>query len=393
MAVAGWSTPSVLGVGRALWLASTSPVSTPPSPASSWDCSRRPGVPDRARRRGGRRPPREQARPHARTCGARSLLTHRSPSPTGSSPLLHPWTSYLIVPIFALANAGIELDGDASAQAAGLHRRASASSPASRWASPATWLATLGSPPSRRCQLAPPPRCRRSLGSASPCRSSSPASPSDAELQADAKTGILAASVVAAVLGAAIMIANGRHPPESSMADRNPLGAGRAQDRCASGAGGSASPRRVMMATRRSNRSRRGRSGRARGVVVRRGGPLPRTLECVAEPATEPRRRHGTAADVRRLTQTTRPTLTYDETLRVAPQPGRVVSPGRSPDPELEPQPRRLLDGWPVAVASILLTVRGRAEIRIDDRQLVIACRCDVTGSFLLLRRCMRFGP
>jgi NhaA family Na+:H+ antiporter len=27
--------------------------------------------------------------------------------------LLHPWTSYLIVPVFALANAGIPLDGDA----------------------------------------------------------------------------------------------------------------------------------------------------------------------------------------------------------------------------------------------------------------------------------------
>ena len=31
---------------------------------------------------------------------------------------LHPWTSFLVVPIFALANAGIQIDGDAVADAA-----------------------------------------------------------------------------------------------------------------------------------------------------------------------------------------------------------------------------------------------------------------------------------
>jgi NhaA family Na+:H+ antiporter len=32
---------------------------------------------------------------------------------------LHPWSSFLIVPLFALANAGVELDGELLARAAG----------------------------------------------------------------------------------------------------------------------------------------------------------------------------------------------------------------------------------------------------------------------------------
>jgi Na+:H+ antiporter, NhaA family len=32
--------------------------------------------------------------------------------------LLHPWTSYVVIPVFALANAGIELSGHALSQAA-----------------------------------------------------------------------------------------------------------------------------------------------------------------------------------------------------------------------------------------------------------------------------------
>ena len=129
---------------------------------------------------------------------------------------MHPWTSYVVVPLFALANAGIELTGER------LHRpvdRASSASP-----SGSSSASCSGS--------------RRSAGS--PCSSGSAASrtaPAGATssavgavagigftvslfitglafesptLQDDAKIGTLAASLVAALLGAAALVVASR---------------------------------------------------------------------------------------------------------------------------------------------------------------------------------------
>ena len=123
---------------------------------------------------------------------------------------LHPWTSLVIVPLFALANAGVELGSGAftnpSAVFAGVL--------ASVWSS-ASWSASL---PSRgwRCGSGSP-GCPTALGgdtssgsvpwraSASRCRCSSPGWPSTTPpLQADAKLATLAASVIAAVIGAVV---------------------------------------------------------------------------------------------------------------------------------------------------------------------------------------------
>ena len=64
---------------------------------------------------------------------------------------LHPWTSYVIVPLFALANAGVHLTGGLLERRDQLADHArhprSATSSASRWASPAP----RGSPRARRC--------------------------------------------------------------------------------------------------------------------------------------------------------------------------------------------------------------------------------------------------
>ena len=43
---------------------------------------------------------------------ARSTSTRPFRSPSGWSDVLHPWSSYVIIPIFALVNAGVELHSD-----------------------------------------------------------------------------------------------------------------------------------------------------------------------------------------------------------------------------------------------------------------------------------------
>jgi Na+/H+ antiporter NhaA len=61
---------------------------------------------------------REQPTPELATAAQRSLASAISPNDRLQHSL-HPWTTYVIVPIFALANAGIVLNGDALAAAAG----------------------------------------------------------------------------------------------------------------------------------------------------------------------------------------------------------------------------------------------------------------------------------
>ena len=91
--------------------------------------------------------------------------------------LFHPWTSYVIVPLFALANAGIAIDGGFLARAftspitLGI---LSATWSASRSASSArSWLATRADPRARCARRSAGrrwPAAARSPGSASPSR-------------------------------------------------------------------------------------------------------------------------------------------------------------------------------------------------------------------------------
>ena len=63
---------------------------------------------------------------------------------------LHPWTGYVIVPLFALANAGVHVTGTLLGARSARRSRSGSSSAmwwASRWASPAP----RGSPRGRRC--------------------------------------------------------------------------------------------------------------------------------------------------------------------------------------------------------------------------------------------------
>ena len=59
---------------------------------------------------------REQPTPEYARTASRSLATAISPNERLQH-LFHPWTSYVIVPVFALANAGVELNRDVIAQA------------------------------------------------------------------------------------------------------------------------------------------------------------------------------------------------------------------------------------------------------------------------------------
>jgi Na+/H+ antiporter NhaA len=54
---------------------------------------------------------REQPTPHLARTAQRGVATAISPNERLQH-LLHPWTSFVVVPLFALANAGIHLDGD-----------------------------------------------------------------------------------------------------------------------------------------------------------------------------------------------------------------------------------------------------------------------------------------
>ena len=54
--------------------------------------------------------------PPSRRIGARRLV--QALSPNGLQRAYHPWTSYVIVPLFALANAGIEISSEFPIRAA-----------------------------------------------------------------------------------------------------------------------------------------------------------------------------------------------------------------------------------------------------------------------------------
>ncbi len=134
--------------------------------------------------------------------------------------LLHPWTSYVIVPIFALANAGIVLTGASFTHPSPVLIGVAVALVAGKLAGVTafTWLAV-------RLRLATLPdgaTWRHVTGVAALAGIGFTVSLfitglafDDQALQADAKTGILLASIAAAVLGTTILVATHRRIPAS----------------------------------------------------------------------------------------------------------------------------------------------------------------------------------
>jgi Na+/H+ antiporter NhaA len=114
-----WRTPAYVAVGLALWLAvlQSGVHATIAGVLIGLLVSTRPPAPS------------GEARPYARaldedTTAERVRLARLAASATVSpnermQHSLHPWTSYLVVPLFALANAGVRLDGETLRAAAG----------------------------------------------------------------------------------------------------------------------------------------------------------------------------------------------------------------------------------------------------------------------------------
>jgi NhaA family Na+:H+ antiporter len=134
--------------------------------------------------------------------------------------MLHPWTSYVVVPIFALANAGIALSPDAihaaasSAITLGVMLGLVTGKPIGIFAS--CWLAVrIGA-----ARLPEGVRWHHILGMAAIAGIGFTVSIfvtglayGDPELQAQAKIGVLAASVLAASIGCSLLL-SARRPPD-----------------------------------------------------------------------------------------------------------------------------------------------------------------------------------
>jgi NhaA family Na+:H+ antiporter len=139
--------------------------------------------------------------------------------------LLHPWTSYVIVPIFALANAGITLTGGAfsspSAVLVGVMMGLVVGKPlgitAFVWLSVRLGLATL--PEGVTWRQLTGLATLAGIGFTVSLFIAGLAF-TDAQLQTDAKTGILVASVIAAVLGSAVLV-RGRVDADSPASERS----------------------------------------------------------------------------------------------------------------------------------------------------------------------------
>ena len=137
--------------------------------------------------------------------------------------LLHPWTSFVIVPLFALANAGVPVTVGRARRRRRRRRSRTASSSGSSSASSSASRRSRGWPPgwaSASCHRARRGRASsasaRWPASASRCRCSSPALAFDDVVRQDeAKIGILAASLIAAVLGSVLLSrVGGRAAPD-----------------------------------------------------------------------------------------------------------------------------------------------------------------------------------
>ncbi|MBA3797195.1 MAG: Na+/H+ antiporter NhaA [Chloroflexi bacterium] len=119
---------------------------------------------------------RQQPSPALAAEAARRITMSLSPNERLQH-VLHPWTSFVIVPLFALANAGIDLSGDVFGRLFA-RRWPSASSPGWSWGRRWTSRPVLGWPPGRSWAVCPcrwagrrssPPRRSRGSASPSPC--------------------------------------------------------------------------------------------------------------------------------------------------------------------------------------------------------------------------------
>ena len=129
--------------------------------------------------------------------------------------LLHPWTSYVIVPIFALANAGIVLTGDSFTDPSPVFVGVVAGLVIGKLVGVTlfTWLAIRF----RVAELPPGVSSLQITGLAALAGIGFTVSLfitglafPDSQLATEAKAGILAGSVIAAVLGALLFVAGGR---------------------------------------------------------------------------------------------------------------------------------------------------------------------------------------
>ena len=124
--------------------------------------------------------------------------------------LLHPWTSFVIVPLFALANAGIELTGDSLSDPSAVFGGVAVGLVVGKLAgiTAFSWLAVnvgLGRLPRDTGWM-------HVIGLAAVAGIGFTVSLfvtglafSDSDLQTDAKLGVLVASIAAAAIGAAVL--------------------------------------------------------------------------------------------------------------------------------------------------------------------------------------------
>jgi hypothetical protein len=153
---------------------------------------------------------------------------------------LHPWTGFVVVPLFALANAGIVINGGHGArrrliagrrgrgggagggQAVGDHRRGPGSPSACAWP---------GCPAVRRGAALVPVACLAGIGFTVSILVAGLAFGDPAKVEV-AKLAILSASALAAVAGSTLVVLGARDRPRGRPAEEPGLGGARRPSRC-----------------------------------------------------------------------------------------------------------------------------------------------------------------
>ncbi|QXC60109.1 Na+/H+ antiporter NhaA [Aquihabitans sp. G128] len=161
----------------------------------------------------------------ARAIGPTRLLVRESVSPAERvAHALHPWTAFVVVPLFALANAGIEVSADAltspsavtTGVVVGLVVGKVVGILAFAWLAVRVGAGVL--PAGVRWVQLLGVAALGGIGFTVSLFVAGLAFPGSRALAGDAKVGILVASIVAAVLGAAVLAATGDVSPEGGSA-------------------------------------------------------------------------------------------------------------------------------------------------------------------------------
>jgi NhaA family Na+:H+ antiporter len=152
----------------------------------------------------------------------RFLLAESVPVAERLGAQLHPWSSFVVLPVFALANAGVNLSGDAIADAlaspvtAGIAIGLLAGKTVG--VAGASWLAVLlgiGRLPHRTSwSMMVGLGAVAGIGFTVALFVAGLSFPEDSAMAAEAKVGILGASVVAALVGATLLILSTRRRPQ-----------------------------------------------------------------------------------------------------------------------------------------------------------------------------------